>query len=78
MSRHHSKYVSNQEVIHKCLITYIDILSNMPFSWYVDRVDESVCRKGYTIDRGKIVKTIAHFLKDKIKICPHCYNGLGG
>ena len=50
----------------------------MPFSWYVDRVDESVCRKGYTIDRGEIVKTIAHFLKDKIKICPHCYNGLGG
>ena len=43
-----------------------------------DRVDESVCRKGYTIDRGEIVKTIAHFLKDKIKICPHCYNGLGG
>ena len=73
--RHHSKYVSNQQVIHKCLMTYKDILSNMPFSWYVDRVEESVKRKGYTISKEEIVKSVYYFLKDDINICPHCYDG---
>ena len=53
--RHHSKYLSEQDVIHKCLMTYMDVLSNMPFSWYVDRVHESVGRKmGVRVDRESI------------------------
>ena len=73
--RHHTNYLSNQQVIHKCLLTYEDILSNMPFSWYVDRVGESVNRKGFSISRKEIVKAVYYFMKDKIDICPHCYNG---
>ena len=47
----------------------------MPFSWYVDRVEESVKRKGYTISKEEIVKSVYYFLKDDIIICPHCYDG---
>ena len=73
MSRHHSKYVSHQDVIYKCLVTYMDVLANMPFTWYVDRVHESVGRKmGVEVTRQEVVETLAHFLKDKISFCPHC------
>ena len=42
MARHHSKYVSHQDVIHKCLSTYYgELFQNMPFIWYVDRVPVS-------------------------------------
>jgi hypothetical protein len=72
--RHHSKYLSEQDVIHKCLITYMDVLSNMPFSWYVDRVHESVGRKmGVRVGRELVQTTLAHFLRGKIDFCPHCY-----
>ena len=72
--RHHSKYLSEQDVIHKCLMTYMDVLSNMPFSWYVDRVHESVGRKmGVKVSRNLVQITLAHFLEGKIDFCPHCY-----
>ena len=76
MPRHHSKYVSNQDIIHKCLNTYMDVLSNMPFSWYVGRVYESVVRKmGVKISKEEVIKFLEHFLEDNIVICPHCLNG---
>ena len=77
MSKHHSKYVSIQDAIHKCLSTYYgEMFQNMPFVWYVDRVQESTVRKGYLIPRIEIAKTVHHFLKDKINICPHCLDGI--
>jgi len=73
--RHHSNYVSSQQVIHKCLITYQGIFRNMPFGWYVQNVYDSVNRKGYNVSLEEVVKTVHHFLKDDINICPHCYDG---
>ena len=77
--RHHSKYVSHQDIIHKCLITYADVLHNMPLSWYVDRVHESVGRKvGVKVTRLEVAETIAHFLEGKVEFCPHCLDGIKG
>lgn len=74
MARHHSKYVSHQDVIHKCLSTYYgELFQNMPFIWYVDRVHESVGRKmGVKVTREEVINTLAHFLKGKVDFCPHC------
>ena len=76
--RHHDTYVSNQDVIHKCLTTYYEeLFQNMPFVWYVDRVQESTVRKGFNIPRLEIAQTVHHFLKGKIKdVCPHCLDGI--
>jgi len=75
--RHHFKYVSNQDVIQKCLSTYYgEMFQNMPFVWYVDRVQESTVRKGFNIPRLEIAQTLHHFLKDKINVCPHCLDGI--
>ena len=72
--RHHAGYVSEQDVIHKCLNTYLNLFSNMPFSWYVDRIHESVGRKvGVKVSRELVQQTVAHFLKGKIDFCPQCY-----
>ena len=79
MSKHHSKYVSTQDVIHKCLSTYYgELFQNMPFVWYVDRVQESTVRKGFNIPRIEIAQTVRHFLqqKDGFDICPHCLDGI--
>ena len=69
-NRHHSKYVSHQDVIHKCLSTYYgELFQNMPFVWYVDRIEESVRRKGFLkISRVEIAEAVLHFLKDKIDV----------
>ena len=74
MARHHSKYVSHQDVIQKCLSTYYgELFQNMPFTWYVDRVHESVGRKmGVKVSREEVAKTLAHFLEGKVDFCPHC------
>ena len=74
MARHHSKYVSHQDVIQKCLLTYYgELFQNMPFTWYVDRVHESVGRKmGVKVTREEVIDTLAHFLKGKVDFCPHC------
>ncbi len=76
-SKHHSKYVSNLDVIHRCYMTYKDVLQTMPFIWYVDRVEESVVRKGFYISRKEIIQTVSHFYQQETqqenKICPHCY-----
>ncbi len=74
MTRHHNKYVSNQDIIMKCLNTYADVLHNMPIQWYVDRVYESVVRKvGVKIKREEVEATVCYFMRDKIDYCRHCY-----
>jgi len=72
--RHHSKYVSNQQVIHKCFMTYYnEIFQNMPFQWYVQNVYDSVNRKGFNILIEEVESTVKHFLQNEgRKICPHC------
>lgn len=78
-NKHHNKYVSNLDVIQRCYKTYKDVLQTMPFMWYVDRVEESVVRKGFHISRNEIIITVGHFYQqeeEKQKICPFC-NGTG-
>ncbi len=71
--QHHAKpYVSNQQIIHKCLLTYQEISSNMPFNWYVERVEGSINRKGVIIERNEIINTVYYFLKFDYDLCPHC------
>ena len=48
-SRHHTNYVSEQQVVFKCTLTYLNIFSNMPLQWYVQNVYDSVNRKGYNL-----------------------------
>ncbi|SVA98143.1 uncharacterized protein METZ01_LOCUS150997 [marine metagenome] len=71
--RHHTNYVSEQQLIHKCVLTYFDIFTNMPLQWYVQNVYDSVNRKGYTISYKDVEFTVAYFLKDKLDFCPHCF-----
>ena len=71
--RHHSNYVTEQQVIHKCLLTYRGIFTNMPFQWYVQNVHDSINRKGYTTTYETVERWLALFLKDDIDFCPHCY-----
>ena len=54
--RHHSKYVSEYNVIHKCLMTYLDMFSNMPPNWYIQNVYDSCSRKGYDVSMLTIAK----------------------
>ena len=72
-SRHHTNYVSEQQVVFKCTNTYFDIFSNMPLQWYVQNVYDSVNRKGYTIPYEDIQQWVGYFLKDRIEFCEHCY-----
>ncbi len=71
--RHHAGYVSHQDVIHKCLLTYWNLSHNMSFQWYVMNIHDSTNRKGYTISKEEVESTLAHFLKGKIDFCPHCF-----
>ena len=71
--RHHAGYVSNQDIIHKCLETYYEMFSNMPFQWYVQNVYDSTNRKGFTIPQEEVEATVRYFLEWKgRKICSHC------
>ena len=72
-SRHHTNYVSEQHVVFKCTLTYLDIFSNMPLQWYVQNVYDSVNRKGYTIPYEDIQQWVGYFLKDQVEYCEHCY-----
>ena len=54
--RHHSKYISVPNVIHKCMLTYLDHTSNMPPEWYINSVYYSCSRKGYFPTRIEIAK----------------------
>ena len=54
--RHHSGYVSEANVIHRCLMTYMDMFSNMPAEWYIDSVYYSCSRKGYFPTRLEVAK----------------------
>ena len=72
-SRHHSNYVSEQQVVHKCVLPYLGIFANMQLQWSVQNVYDSVSRKGYTISYEIVEKWVAYFLKDKIDFCPHCF-----
>jgi len=53
---HHSKYVSPDNVIHKCLMTYLDIFSNAQPEWYITNVYDSCSRKGYEVRLESIAK----------------------
>ena len=75
-SRHHTNYVSEQQVVFKCTLTYLNIFSNMPLQWYVQNVYDSVNRKGYSLPYEDIQQWVGYFLKDEIKYCGHCY-GIG-
>ena len=72
--RHHAGYVSNQDVIHKCFITYYEEMSpNMTVQWYVQNVYDSCARKGFFIPLDEVEDTVKHFLQQTDrKICPHC------
>ena len=56
LKRHHAWYVSEPNVIHKCLSTYMDMFSNMPAEWYINSVYYSCNRKGYNPSRVEIAK----------------------
>ena len=72
--RHHAGYVSNQDVIHKCFITYYEEMSqNMPFQWYVQNVHDSSARKGFFIPLEEVEDTVKHFLQQRGRnVCIHC------
>jgi len=55
-SKHHSHYVSEANVIHRCLMTYLDMFSNMTPEWYINSVYYSCNRKGYAPSRIDIAK----------------------
>lgn len=44
----------------------------MPFTWYIERVEGSINRKGFVIDREEIINTVYYFMKFEINICPYC------
>ena len=72
-NQHHSHYVSNQQVIHRCLETYREMFNNMPFQWYVQNVYDSVNRKGYNIKHKEVEDTVKYFMgwSDR-EVCPYC------
>ena len=74
--RHHSNYVSNQDAIHKCFITYYDeLFQNMPFQWYVQNIHDSCARKGFIIPIEEVEDTVKHFLQQRGRtICTHCWD----
>ena len=55
--------------------SYDDTSDGGKLSEYVQNVYDSVNRKGYNVSLEEVVKTVHHFLKDDINICPHCYDG---
>jgi hypothetical protein len=55
-TQHHSRYVSEANVIHKCMATYLDTFSNMPPEWYINSVYYSCNRKGFKPSRIDIAK----------------------
>ena len=48
-SQHHSNYVSTVEVMHRCMITYMERTANMPDEWYISSVYDSCWRKGHQV-----------------------------
>ena len=54
--QHHSKYLSPDNVIHRCLMTYLDIFSNAQPEWYITNVYDSCSRKGYEVSMLDIAK----------------------
>ena len=56
LKRHKSGYVSEANVIHRCLATYMDMFSNMSPEWYINSVYYSCNRKGFNPSRVDIAK----------------------
>ena len=54
--QHHSGYVSEPNVIHKCMATYLEMFSNMSPEWYINSVYYSCSRKGYFPSRVEVAK----------------------
>ena len=63
-TRHHSKYVSESNVIHRCLMTYLDMFSNMQPEWYINSVYYSCNRKGFHPTRKDIAKLFVLYRPD--------------
>ena len=75
--RHHTNYVSVNNVLHRCLMTYLAMFSDMPPAWYIQNVRDSCNRKGYDVPIEDIVKMFTQY-KPKWKgtrfhicICEH-------
>ena len=54
--RHHSKYVSPDNVIHKCLMTYLEMFPNMSPNGMIQTVYDSCSRKGYEVSMLDVAK----------------------
>lgn len=54
--RHHSKYVSDANVIHRCLLQYLDMFPNMMPNGMIQTVYDSCNRKGYKVSMLDIAK----------------------
>ena len=50
--------VSKPYAIHKCLMTYLDMTSNMTPNWYIQNVYDSCNRKGYHATVEEISKLL--------------------
>ena len=53
---HPEIFVSQANAIHKCVMTYLNMTSNMPPKWYIQNVYDSCNRKGYTVTLEEVIK----------------------
>ncbi len=54
--RHHSKYVSGNNVAHRCLMSYLNMFPNMSPNGMIQTVYDSCNRKGYEVSMLTIAK----------------------
>ena len=55
---HPETFASKDNAIHKCLMTYLNMTSNMPPKWYIHNVYDSCNRKGYAATVEEISKIL--------------------
>ena len=53
---HPETFASATNAIHKCLMTYLNLTSNMTPNWYIQNVYDSCNRKGYHATVEEIAK----------------------
>ena len=54
--QHHFGYASMDNVMHRCLMTYLDMFNDMPPQWYIQNTYDSCSRKGYEVSMESIAK----------------------
>lgn len=54
--RHPELFDGRVNAIHKCLMTYLNMTSNMPPKWYIYNVKDSCVRKGYEVSVEELCK----------------------